>query len=230
MPFATSLMLSSSKMTRLLHSHSQHCLLLLLLLTSFLCFFFRYYFLTYDETPVPSFLSMDTDSRVIRFDSFSKILSAGIRLGFMTAPAAVATKVEQYLQMSILHANSFSQIAALGLLRTWGEEGWAKHIKSVKQFYAARAREFTEILREHLTGLAEWDEPRAGMFCWVMLLGIENSKDLIQVKARERKVLALPGETCCANEHPVPFIRLSFSIATHDEMVEGVKRIASLLK
>lgn len=188
-----------------------------------------YYNLVYGE-PAPSFLSMDTDGRVIRFDSFSKVLSAGIRLGFMTAPAFVAAKVEQHMQMSILHANSFSQIAVLALLRAWGDEGWARHVREVKAFYAARAKEFTAILHEHLDGLATWDEPRAGMFCWIKLLGVDNTKELIQVKARERKVLALPGETCCANERPVPFIRLAFSIASHDDMVEGVKRLASLLK
>lgn len=189
-----------------------------------------YYFLTYDEKPLPSFLSMDVEGRVIRLDSFSKVLAAGIRIGFCTAPPPVVVKIEQHIQMSILHANSFSQVAILALLRSWGQSGWELHIKNIKKFYADRAAKFTAILRKYLTGLAEWDDPRAGMFAWLRLTGFPDTKDLIQTRAREKKVLAVPGEFFCANEGPCPYIRLAFSTTPIEDAEEAIKRLASLLQ
>ena len=62
------------------------------------------------ENPV-SFLSMDVDGRVLRFDSFSKILSSGIRIGFTTGPKELIRYLELSMQASVLHAASLSQVS-----------------------------------------------------------------------------------------------------------------------
>ncbi len=59
----------------------------------------------------PSFLSMDRDRRVIRLDSFSKVLSSGLRLGFITAPHPLMEKIVLHLQTSALHASALSQVS-----------------------------------------------------------------------------------------------------------------------
>lgn len=59
----------------------------------------------------PSFLSMDVEGRVIRFDSFSKVLSAGIRIGFVTGPKPLIRNIALHMQASILHASSLSQVS-----------------------------------------------------------------------------------------------------------------------
>lgn len=58
----------------------------------------------------PSFLSMDVDGRVIRFDSLSKVLSSGIRLGFVTGPKPLLDPITYHMQVSVLHASSLSQV------------------------------------------------------------------------------------------------------------------------
>ena len=58
----------------------------------------------------PSFLSLDTDGRVIRFDSLSKVLSSGIRLGYVTGPRALIEPISYHMQVSVLHASSLSQV------------------------------------------------------------------------------------------------------------------------
>ena len=45
----------------------------------------------------------------------------------------------------------------------------------------------------HLTGLAEWNEPQAGMFVWFKLNGISDTQSLIEQKARDANVLLVPG-------------------------------------
>ena len=67
-------------------------------------------FLEPGEERSPSFLSLDTDGRVLRFDSFSKMMSSGIRLGWVTGPKELVDKVVLHLQVSALHASSLSQV------------------------------------------------------------------------------------------------------------------------
>jgi kynurenine/2-aminoadipate aminotransferase len=71
-----------------------------------------YYFMQYSSSGAleRSFLSMDTDGRVLRFDSFSKILSSGLRLGFVTGPKPLIDKIALHMQVSVLHAASLSQV------------------------------------------------------------------------------------------------------------------------
>lgn len=69
-----------------------------------------YYFLHFlDEQPV-SFLSLDIEGRVIRFDSMSKVLSSGLRLGWLTGPKQLVHYVELHIQSSILHSSTLSQV------------------------------------------------------------------------------------------------------------------------
>ena len=87
------------------------------------------------EERVPSFLSIDEDRRVLRFDSFSKVLSSGIRLGFMTGPKPLIDRTLLHVQVSVLHASSLSQVIISEMLDMWGVEGLEKHIAEVEEFY-----------------------------------------------------------------------------------------------
>ena len=76
-----------------------------------------YYYLQFlhGDRP-PSFLSLDTDGRVLRFDSFSKVLSSGLRLGFISGPQQLVERIQLHMQCSVLHASSMSQVVAHQLL------------------------------------------------------------------------------------------------------------------
>lgn len=77
-----------------------------------------YYFLQFNEQRTPSFLSMDADRRVLRFDSFSKLLSSGMRLGFATGPAELVERIELHAQATTLHACGLSQAVVRRRART----------------------------------------------------------------------------------------------------------------
>lgn len=69
-----------------------------------------YFFLHFLDHAPDSFLSLDTDGRVLRFDSFSKILSGGLRIGWVTGPKDLIHPIELHIQSSYLHANTLSQV------------------------------------------------------------------------------------------------------------------------
>ena len=60
-----------------------------------------YFYLHFSSEPMQSFLSIDVDGRVIRFDSFSKILSSGIRVGFTTGPKELLRPIMMHMQVRV---------------------------------------------------------------------------------------------------------------------------------
>ncbi|XP_013922114.1 PREDICTED: kynurenine/alpha-aminoadipate aminotransferase, mitochondrial [Thamnophis sirtalis] len=94
-----------------------------------------YYFLQFNKPWAPTFLSMDIDGRVIRTDSFSKILSSGLRIGFLTGPKPLIDRVILHIQVSTMHTSTFTQLIIAQLLQQWGLKGFLDHIDSVVDFY-----------------------------------------------------------------------------------------------
>lgn len=69
-----------------------------------------YCFMHYLEQNPPSFISLDTEGRVVRFDSLSKVVSSGLRVGWVTAPKQLAAHIELHIQSSYLHSSTLSQV------------------------------------------------------------------------------------------------------------------------
>ncbi|CAF1013082.1 unnamed protein product [Adineta steineri] len=111
-----------------------------------------YYFLQFKK-PDPSFLSMDTDGRVIRLDSMSKVLSAGMRLGFLTAPIPLWQKLVYHQQVTSMHASSLSQMVALKLLEKWGLSGFHQHTEQISKFYENQKVLMVNAIKKHLNGI-----------------------------------------------------------------------------
>jgi kynurenine/2-aminoadipate aminotransferase len=111
---------------------------------------------------VPSFFSMDVDGRVLRFDSLSKILSAGLRLGWVTGPKELVDRIIMHTMVTNLQASGVPQAMAATLLNQWGLEGFFKHIDSVGEFYREKRDVFLECAERRLKGYAEWTVPQAG--------------------------------------------------------------------
>lgn len=106
---------------------------------------------SFQENPV-SILSMDTEGRVLRFDSFSKIMSAGLRTGFVTGPARLLRQMELHMQTSSMHASSLSQVLLYKLLSSWGKEGLVSHFMHVKTFYSTKRDYMMQAVEKRLTG------------------------------------------------------------------------------
>ncbi|XP_078071249.1 kynurenine/alpha-aminoadipate aminotransferase, mitochondrial isoform X2 [Mustelus asterias] len=190
-----------------------------------------YYFLQFEKPWAPSFLSLDVDGRVIRTDSFSKILSSGLRIGFVTGPKPLIDQVVLHIQVSTMHVSSFTQLMVLQLLQQWGQDGFLKHVDSVVEFYA-KQRDAMQLSAERwLKGLVEWHVPTAGMFFWMKLKGIPDTHQLISEKAVQKEVLFVPGNAFIADSSvPSSYIRAAFSLATPEQIDLGLQRLAMLIK
>lgn len=123
-----------------------------------------------EERP-PSYFALESQmgglvGNVIRFDSFSKVLSAGIRIGCIAGPEPILRAVDMHTGTANLQVSSLTQAIAYSLFSGWGYEGLKKHVDYVSQFYRAKRDVFENAMKRHLDGLAEWVTPEAGMFFW----------------------------------------------------------------
>ncbi|KAF9463949.1 pyridoxal phosphate-dependent transferase [Collybia nuda] len=193
-----------------------------------------YYYLYYGAAArPPSYFTLEKEEpevgRVLRFDSLSKVLSAGIRIGFATGPKPILQAIDSHTATSNLQVSSLTQMIVFKLLDSWGYTGFKAHVERVSEFYRGKRDVFERAMHTHLAGLAEWSTPEAGMFFWFKLLvgSAEegDSESIIREKAVERGVLALPGTVFLPNGQKTAYVRASFSITGEEDVEEAVKRL-----
>ncbi|KDR77824.1 hypothetical protein GALMADRAFT_210056 [Galerina marginata CBS 339.88] len=198
-----------------------------------------YFHLYYGKAPrYPSYFGLELEEpevgRVLRFDSLSKVLSAGLRIGFASGPEALLRAIDQHTATSNLQTSSLTQVIVFKLLGSWGYEGFNIHVRNVAAFYAKKRDVFERAMQKYLTGLAEWSTPEAGMFFWFKLLLNDNkavneddgdSEVVIKTKAFKNGVLALPGTVFLPNERRTPYVRASFSLTGEEDVDRAMQRI-----
>ncbi|XP_050733946.1 kynurenine/alpha-aminoadipate aminotransferase, mitochondrial-like [Eriocheir sinensis] len=192
-----------------------------------------YYFVQFGDMKdfPPSFLSMDVDGRVLRFDSFSKVLSSGLRVGYVTGPKALVQRIVLHAQVSILHAPAMSQVLISELLELWGEEGFFKHTKAVQDFYFQQRNAMVAAAEKHLSDLCEWAVPTGGMFLWLKVPKVLDTLDMIMKRALAKNVIVVPGNAfMCDNAKPCQYMRAAFSLVTPEKMDKGLENLAELIR
>ncbi|KAH0953640.1 hypothetical protein HN011_002425 [Eciton burchellii] len=189
-----------------------------------------YHFIHFDKEEPKTFLSLDTEGRVIRLDSFSKVISSGIRLGFMTAAAPLIASIELHLQSSHLHAPTLSQVIMYKLLKIWGYEGLMQHYIRLRHFYKERRDVISTLAHKHLNGLAEFTTPKGGFFLWLKIPGISNTWKIMQRGVKDGVIMA-PGAAFMKDpSKPCNAIRASFSKVSYKEMDLAMERLAELIR
>lgn len=190
-----------------------------------------YYFLQFEKPWAPTFLSMDVDGRVLRTDSFSKILSSGLRLGFVTGPKPLIDRIVLHMQASTMHTSTFTQLLVTQLLQRWGQEGFLNHIDSVVEFYRKQRDAMLSSADKWLQDVAEWHMPAAGMFLWIKVKGIQDTHKLIMEKALEKEVLLVPGGVFnIDSSEPCPYVRAAFSLSSPEQIDQAFQRLHALIK
>ena len=184
-----------------------------------------------------SFLALDVESgdgRVLRFDSLSKVLSSGLRIGWATGSHAFIERLALHQQVASLHPSGLSQAVAASVLEHWDATGgWDAHVAHVQAFYGARRDAMHASATRHLSGLAQWKAPTAGMFFWLdlSLSGVTDTQRLVHEQCRDAKVLLVPGASFAVDrEAPSTFCRAAFSMADEQAIDEGMRRLAAVLR
>ena len=134
---------------------------------------------TFLSSLLPSLLSLDTDGRVLRLDSFSKVLAPGSRVGWVTASEQLVGAYVRHADVSTQCPSGTSQLMLFKLLEEhWGHDGYLDWLMHLRDEYTRRRDGMIEACEKYLGGgeergvgrIVKWAVPRAGMFVSIFRL------------------------------------------------------------
>ncbi len=195
-----------------------------------------YYPLRYEGEPLPRILTLDSAARpgeglayngnVIYTSTFSKLLSPGIRLGWVIAPQPVIRKLGIAKQSVDLNTSVFVQMVANEI----GRSGFLdEHIEVIRACYKERRDMMLETMAELFPPDAAWTRPEGGMFLWCRLREDVDTAEVLKT-ALQHKVAFVPGESFHPNGGGKNTMRLNFSFSKPETIREGIARLGRVLK
>ena len=175
---------------------------------------------------IPTMKSLDSDGLVIYCSSFSKILSAGMRVGFVIAPNEIATKMTVAKQVEDVHTNLFFQMLCHKYMTTCDLDA---HIEKINDLYRHKCNLMLECIDKYIPAdKVTFTRPEGGLFIWGVVKNCEDASFVVK-KAIEKKVAVVPGTAFnCDTEAPSPAFRLNYSTPSDEQIVEGIKRLGEV--
>lgn len=181
--------------------------------------------LCYSGEPLPKMLNMNPGG-VIYMGSFSKVLTPGIRLGYVVAPVTLIRKLEQAKQAADLHTAQLTQMAVYEVIK----DGFlTEHIPTIRALYASQCHTMLAAMEKHFPADVRWTKPEGGMFIWVDLPEHMDSKQLLD-EAIQQNVAFVPGGPFYANNPAKNTLRLSFVTVSPERINEGIEKLGKLIK
>lgn len=176
---------------------------------------------------VPTYKSFDEDGRVVYCGSFSKILSAGIRIGTLTANKELVSKIVVAKQVEDVHTNVFFQMVCA---RFMSECDLEAHIAKIRELYRHKAGLMISALEKYMPKDASFTRPEGGIFLWCSLPEGYELSEFIK-RCSERNVFVVPGTAFLPDEsEPTRSFRLNYSMPSDEEITKGIKIIAEVIE
>jgi 2-aminoadipate transaminase len=184
-----------------------------------------YGLLRFEGEPETPLYALDGGDYVLYTGTFSKILSPGIRIGWVVAPPPVLEKIGLGKQASDLCTSTLTQY----FVREYFAEGnWQRYVGDLIEIYRARRDAMLEALDRHFPPQARWTRPEGGLFVWATLPDYIDTSDLL-AKALREKVAFVPGRAAYVDGRGASSMRLNFSSSSEDEIREGIRRIGAVV-
>lgn len=182
--------------------------------------------LCFEGEKLPAVKHYDRDGRVVYLSTFSKTFSPGLRLGWVSAKEEILQKYILFKQGADLHTNLFSQMLLAEFVGSYDFQG---HIQKIRDVYGKRRNLMLQTIREVFPEGIKVTNPQGGLFLWVELPDGMNSRDLLE-KCLKNNVAFVPGGSFFANGGCENTMRLNYSNMQEERIVEGIRRIAAVLR
>lgn len=182
--------------------------------------------LCYEGEPLPTVASLDSSGLVIFFGTFSKILSPGLRLGWVAAEPEILRRYVLVKQGVDLHTSSLTQLLAARFMLDCDLEG---HIERLRRVYRGRRDAMLAALAADLPPGVRVTRPAGGLFLWLELPEGIDARKLLE-GCLEAQVAFVPGSAFFANGGHENTLRLNFSAMPEERIAEGVRRLARVLE
>lgn len=182
----------------------------------------------YEGEALPSLFQLDGGAGgVIYLSTFSKILAPGMRIGWVAAPAPILRKMNLGKQAIDLCSSTMSERFIIEYLRHFD---WHEHVARLNGIYRSRRDAMLAALDQHFPREATWTRPEGGLFVWATLPGFIDTGELLARAIERHQVAFVPGEAAFLDGQGRNSMRLNFSGASEDVIVEGVARIGAAIE
>ncbi|CAI6099932.1 unnamed protein product [Clonostachys chloroleuca] len=194
---------------------------------------------------IPSLVSIDIDGRVMRMDSFSKVLIPGSRMGWVVASEQIIERYQRHAEVASQGPSGLSQVVLWKLLDdTWGHEGYFQWLINLREEYTHKRDKMLAACEEHLPqSLVSWTPPVAGMFMWLTVDHTQHpsgdATDLIKIEEDifnsciENGVLVARGSWFLTEKDKALkglYFRVTFASASGEQMSEAISRFGEAVK
>jgi 2-aminoadipate transaminase len=179
--------------------------------------------LDFDRPPPPSLKALDEDDQVILFESFSKIMGPGIRLGCFSCDRQRMDRIQAH------KIDGGTTVLAAAILAEYLREHLADHLTEIQRIVRGKRDAVCEALDRRLGDLCSWTRPTGGYFIWVR---VPDECDLTELDtmAAAAGINYGRGRAFHAGDQPVPYFRLSYAYPSLEEIDAGVAEMARCVR
>jgi len=185
-----------------------------------------YGLIVFENKPFTKLKTLDRSGRVVYLGSFSKILAPGFRLGWAVGLEEIVSAMEKLKQYVDLHSSTLTQYVAAECLKQRIIE---RSIEVMRMVYREKRDAMLEALEEYMPEGVEWTKPIGGFFVFAWLPEKIDTRKMLR-KAVERGVAYVPGYAFYVDGGGHSTMRLNYSFPTVEEIREGVKRLAEVVR
>jgi 2-aminoadipate transaminase len=183
--------------------------------------------LRFEGEALPTLYSLDEEHNVIYLSTFSKIISPGIRLGWLVAPAPLLQKFNLGKQAADLCPSTLAQKI---VNRYFQEFRWQDYVERTTEIYHERRDAMLSALEEYFPEEASWTVPHGGFYIWATLPDYLDTEDLLALAIEQEKVAFVPGAGSYLNGSGSNKMRLAYCAVPEEKIDDGVKRLAKVIK
>ena len=180
---------------------------------------------------IKSIKTLDTEGNVIYSGTFSKILSPGIRVGYVCAHKDIVQKIVVCKQVADVHTTMWSQMLAYRFLKKYDLD---EHIEKLHKEYERKTNLMLDEIAKNFSSKIEYTKPQGGLFIWCTLpegVTTQQMLDFCTKAVKEYKIAIVPGAAFYINESDeTRSFRLNFSTPTDENIVKGIEILGKLSK
>jgi 2-aminoadipate transaminase len=182
--------------------------------------------LRFEGEPQTRMCALDQTGHVITLGTFSKIFVPGFRLGWMVAHEAIADKFVVAKQSTDLCTSSFVQNVAAKYVK---DGYFEKNLKTTINSYREKRDIMLKGFEEHMPEGVTWTKPEGGLFLFVTLPEYMDTEELFKIAVKNNVAFVL-GSVFHCNGKGKNTMRINFSYVSIEKNIEGVKRLAEVIK
>ncbi|MFZ1102179.1 MAG: PLP-dependent aminotransferase family protein [Hyphomicrobiaceae bacterium] len=192
-----------------------------------------YAMLGFDGAPPPPVLALEIArrgsierARAVYCGTFSKVLSPGLRVGWIVAPRAIVRRLVLIKQASDLNSATVNQM----VMHRLAEAVFDAQVARARAHYRQRRDWLLAALQRYMPAGVAWTRPAGGLFAWATLPEGIDAAGLLQRALEEANVAFVPGGAFFFDGRGRNTLRLSYSLPGEAEIDRGIAALGRLVR